>query len=461
MSLRRHRRHAPRHASLAFASLLLGGASCDRAAIDLGGDYELSALRPALLNPNIDVLFVIDDTGTMKGRLSQVAGLVDQALVDILEQSISQQPNLHIGVITTDMGCGNNQGDDGQLQAAPGCLADEVPYIVDVDDGLGGRVSNAVGSISDSLACLTSVGTEGCGFEAPLAAVTRAMERMTNDDAGGFLRDDALLFVVVLTDEDDCSVDGDGAGLFDTNGEPFGLRDSFRCFEYGTSCDQEAAALGDKTGCVASSTDRLVRPIEPTLDALVAAKGGDRHKVFVSLITGGAWPIRVETQDDASNNPGWWTLAPSCSSTVDGELVPAYPAPRLRDFARLLPGQAWEESICLDDLGPAVERSSRAVGDIAGQRACLHGALIDVDPDAGGLQPSCRATAVLGEAPPVEVPPCADATQGAACFTLEHDVDACAHTGAALRAELHPGDRPELAEATVAYACLTATSVAR
>lgn len=437
---------------------LLAGASCQRDAIDLGGNYQVVALRPPLVNPNIDVLFVVDDSGSMTGRLAQVAGLVDRALVDILQQAVSERPNLHIGVITTELGCGNDDGDGGRLIAPAECLADEVPYVVDVSDGADGRISNWVGSVSASLTCMTAVGNEGCGFEQPLGAVSAAMERSMAAEDGGFLREDALLYVVLLGDEDDCTAANQH--LYEAAEEPFGLRDSFRCFEYGVTCDQPARELGEKTGCTATQDDQLLRPIDRTLDDLVAAKGGDANKVFLTVISGGPLPTRVEQQDELSNNPGWFTLAPSCNSIVDGEEVPAYPAPRLHDFAGLLPGQAWEESICLEDLEPAVARSSRALGDVAGAKACLHGDLVDLDERAAGLQPSCRASARIGAAAPRSVPACVDAPQGQACFTIERDVEACGHTDAALRGVLHAGDEPEVEDAYLTFECLTAESVA-
>jgi len=62
----------------------------------------------------------------------------------------------------------------------------------------------------EEIACLADVGAEGCGFEQQL----RSMERgLTRDDQSGFVREGDLLVVLVISDEDDCSM-ADGPGLF-------------------------------------------------------------------------------------------------------------------------------------------------------------------------------------------------------------------------------------------------------
>src|SRR5690606_21225427 len=67
-------------------------------------------------------------------------------------------------------------------------------------------------AFADRLGCLAqAVGIEGCGFEQPLLSAARALER---GDAG-FPRADALLAVLVLTDEEDCSL-GDPSAFFST-----------------------------------------------------------------------------------------------------------------------------------------------------------------------------------------------------------------------------------------------------
>ena len=59
---------------------------------------------------------------------------------------------------------------------------------------------------AQTFSCLASVGTMGAGYEMPLGAIRDAFEaRMTDGTNVGFRRPDALLGVVILTDENDCS----------------------------------------------------------------------------------------------------------------------------------------------------------------------------------------------------------------------------------------------------------------
>ena len=63
--------------------------------------------------------------------------------------------------------------------------------------------NNYDGDIADVFGCLARLGTEGCGLEEQLASVRAALTRGRSE---GFLRDDAYLAVILISDEDDCSV---------------------------------------------------------------------------------------------------------------------------------------------------------------------------------------------------------------------------------------------------------------
>jgi hypothetical protein len=60
--------------------------------------------------------------------------------------------------------------------------------------------------VPGTFSCAAQVGTGGPSLEMPLHALELALTDRVNDGTNqGFLREDALLAVVVLTDEDDCS----------------------------------------------------------------------------------------------------------------------------------------------------------------------------------------------------------------------------------------------------------------
>ena len=103
----------------------------------------------------------------------------------------------------------------------------------------GGRHINYSGTLPDALSCISSVGDAGCGLEAPLEAMKRALDGSHPENAG-FVRRGALLAVVILTDEDDCSAD---PALF---GRPPVAADSrdFTCAQEAYLCDPSIASPG-------------------------------------------------------------------------------------------------------------------------------------------------------------------------------------------------------------------------
>ena len=81
---------------------------------------------------------------------------------------------------------------------------------------------NYTGNIADVFTCIAALGESGCGFEHQLAAVARALGadgQPAPAENQGFLRADAFLFIVIVTNEDDCSAPP-GSGLFDTTATP-------------------------------------------------------------------------------------------------------------------------------------------------------------------------------------------------------------------------------------------------
>src|SRR5262249_1180318 len=134
-------------------------------------------------------------------------------------------PNVHIAVVSSDMGAGANavelcNNDQGIFQATPRgtCTAAGLmpgqTYISNVNG-----VANYTGNISDTFSCIAALGQDGCGFEGQLKSVARALGAdgfAPPPENTGFLRPNAFLAVVLITNEDDCSVP-DNSPLFDTN----------------------------------------------------------------------------------------------------------------------------------------------------------------------------------------------------------------------------------------------------
>ncbi len=136
-------------------------------------------------NPRVDVLFVVDDSGSMSSHQANVARNIGQFTSVFLKKSVL---DYNIGVITTDAG-GFASPCCGQLEGNPKIVTKFTP---DRDKAL-----------ADNLV----VGTSGSATESPFAAMTLALG--PNHLSGwnkGFLRDDADLIVIVITDAEDQSV---------------------------------------------------------------------------------------------------------------------------------------------------------------------------------------------------------------------------------------------------------------
>lgn len=151
----------------------------------------------------IDVLFVIDNSGSMAEEQANLAQNFPQ-FVSVLDAS---GLDYRVGVTTTGRDytwsmatpIGNipesqDGGDNGNLLAPAAC--NMTKKWIDKGDP----------DPAAAFACVANVGTGGPSEEMPLAAMRDAFEARIADGANaGFHRPDALLAVVILTDEDDCS----------------------------------------------------------------------------------------------------------------------------------------------------------------------------------------------------------------------------------------------------------------
>lgn len=370
--------------------LLVLAAACGDQSVNLGGNYKVAAVIPPIANPNIDLLFVVDSSGSMIDNQAALAAHAKAALFDVIDAAI-EMPNLHVGVVTPELPLGTFTGDPacdavttgGQLQVGQ-CTGITGNYLIDVDDGAGGRTTNYPGTLDEAFGCIAQVGGDGCGFEQTLGAMVASLTEPAN---AGFLRDDAMLVVVILTDEDDCSAAPD---LFDPSDITHGPLDSYRCFHAGVRCAEDLDSEGIKTECQPSD-DPVMTSLAAMRDSLVLAKGGDPTKIIVAVIAGVDEPTEVVWRTPMGASEPRLDLAPSCVDNTDpGSPGGADPAYRLDGFLDLFPGLSVRESIC-DDIDPALFHTANAISDLAARRPCLRGDFKDVDPDLAGVQPACRA----------------------------------------------------------------------
>ncbi len=126
----------------------------------------------------------------------------------------------------------------------------------------------AGGSPADALACVGPQGIDGCGFEAPLESMLQALNPAAcwNDPEGctdpawafidqPFLREGATLAIAIITDEADCSVKDfsimDEPGFMENDplsGQP--LPSSAICWNAGVVCTELDPRTGQYSGCI-------------------------------------------------------------------------------------------------------------------------------------------------------------------------------------------------------------------
>ena len=184
---------------------------------------------PYATNNKFDILFMIDSSSEMDiAQSTLIKGL--PAFMYVLKGLPSGLPDLHIAVVTADLGAGDGSitgcsanGDEGVFRASPtgACTSTTLqPGATFISDSGGSSpATNFSGpDITTVLQCIAQVGQSGCGFEHQLASVVRALGADGSappPQNAGFLRPDAYLAIVMLTNEDDCSAPVNSA-LYDT-----------------------------------------------------------------------------------------------------------------------------------------------------------------------------------------------------------------------------------------------------
>jgi hypothetical protein len=433
--------------SLLLCTLLLG---CNSASIVVGDLEEVTTMR-AVQNPNLDILFVIDNSGSMSEQQASLAANFP-LMIDVLEQLDGGLPNLHIGVVTSDMGTSSSQyppgpsigtvglggcagvGDDGVLVHDSPNLQAGATFISDVALPDGSRDRNYTGALRDVFADNALIETVGCGFEQHLSAMRRAL---TNPLNAGFLRPEANLAVVIIGDEDDCSLlDPAMLGPEDAN---LGPLESFRCAKFGITCDQTMTTLGPKTNCIPLASSQFVEDTQPFVAAVLAAKSNDPRQVMVAGIIGDPSPFSVELkQINGQTQPD---LAASCTFAGPAGPELAFPGVRLAAFVDSFPGRSTLTSICDGDLSSALQQIGSTAKKLVGD-PCLDVALADASPDPG-LQPACEVSDVRDSSPssPTAVPVCATGST-TDCYEIAADPVVCPSSPENLRIRMRRAAAP-------------------
>jgi hypothetical protein len=383
---------------------------------------------------DLDILFVIDSSYSMAPHQAALIQAAQGSLFGQLELELGVLPNLQIGVITTDMdagptfpGCATSIA--GRLHADLGCSGIDGSFLSDVAGPDGTRITNYEGTLADAFACVANVGVEGCGFEQPFAAMQRALDGTIVENEG-FLRPDAMLLVVFVGDEDDCSATD--TGLFDPEDETLGPLSSYRCFAQGIVCDgDDPNTPGTKTNCHSREDSAYVTPVASFVDFLNGVKG-DPTKVMVAGLFGR--PDIVEVLPPNQNENGALDIASVCGVSDDGGTV--WPAPRMKQLVESFPARYELGDLC-DALAGELSGIATAAATVMSAAPCVLEAITDPS--------TCRAFDVVDPRKPSEqrdeLPACSTNGNAPPCFELEAAPDQCGGTPSNLAVFRH-GTRP-------------------
>jgi hypothetical protein len=441
---------------------LLALAACGDDVEVFGEPASIEISFPSVANRKLDLLLQIDDSAAGGAEVQLALSQSLPALLDALSSVTGSLPDLHVGLITSDLGtlgsasdvpgeaigqlgsggCAGS-GKNGQLHTYGAGVTDS--FLIDEDDGANGRRTNYQGTLLTTLASMIrGAGGGGCGFEQPLHATRRALGHPANQ---GFVRADAHLAIVLLSDEDDCSFTDPGLVSADTS--VLGPLQSFRCTSEGVTCDQPIDEVGVKTGCRPREDSAYLESTETTRTFLTDLRP-DPSSLTVAAIVGDLTPFEVQPRSPPGGGTPVLGLANVCSGVAPMALTAMNPGVRTAALARSFGGRGVVTSSCSPDLGPQLREIGRLLKHPLGV-VCLDSSHLADSSTEPGIQPACKLTEI---ADGIETPIRACPLDGD-CFEIVADAAACAETSNHLRLVVRRSTTPA-SGAYVRARCATA-----
>lgn len=230
-----------------LAACSIDGPTYEVPVVESHGAWSVEFSDPA--PTPIDILFVMDSSPAAAEYQDQIQTSLEH--VALLPGTVAARLDLHIGVITADLGDGSaddrvavpgschGTGDGGLMRRS--ALVDGAFMTEHTTQAK--NFINYRGDFTDAVRSLANVGTAGCARTQPLEAIRRALRDPHN---AGFLRDDAVLAIVIFAAQDDQSP---------------GTVDDYRAFLNGLKADEDdvmvAVAGPDGTSCGTAAVPRL------------------------------------------------------------------------------------------------------------------------------------------------------------------------------------------------------------
>ncbi len=428
-----------RHALLVAALAL---AACGDDLPEAPIEWVAVTAVPAVPARELDLLILVDDSASTLEYQGDLAAAMP-TLVAALDALDGGRPNLHVGVASSDLGTTGSldyahpapafgsgagscsDGDDGVLQ--PG-LATLTAGTYLIDDA--GATNYGDAELATALGQLVMLGSNGCGFEQQLAGIRRALSTPLNGD--DFLRPSANLAILLIGDEDDCSVRD--AGLFSPDTAELGPFSSFRCVRQGIVCDESLDTVGAKSNCRSRADSRYIEDVQPFADFLLGLKAHPQQ-LAVAAIVGPATPMALELRSPPGGGTAYLAAQHSCPPSTSANV--ADPGVRVADWLTRFPNTPTTlMPICQHDLTPAVTALGQLITRSMQGDACIDTTTLLDTANEPGFQLACEVVDIADADPDRELPIAAcDATTPTNCFAIITDAALCPHTPEHLRVE--------------------------
>ena len=417
------------------------------------------------INKDVDILFVIDNSGSMAEEQALLSKNFE-SFISVLEQK-DVNANYRIGLTTTDNGnprCPTAQytPEGGKLvlsscvdRAMQGefsfnmqdfsyactdycTLSDADLAIKETETELSKgkkearkwieRIEGTTNlpdgvSTTQAFQCFGPQGVAGCGFESHLESMYRALAQTSNEQSTtnyGFLRERAILSVVFVSDETDCSYTDIGKDIFTSNkifwndpSDP--APTSAICWRAGVECEGNSPYAAcrssnyDLEGNPGAPDDQAVlHPVSRYVEFVSGIEAQKQvvvanQQVLIAAVAGvpdgyekGDVDVVYEDSDDPDFQDDFGIGAgcrlPGMNGAPDQTAIPPV---REREFAEAfeVDGKRNLFSICKDDYSGALT----AIADTIRTQikpACMPRCVRDLDPSSDLLDPSCTVAEV-------------------------------------------------------------------
>jgi hypothetical protein len=449
------------------------------------------------VNHKLDILFMVDDSSSMSPLQTKMQAQLPAFMDALIDDSTKQLPDLHVAVVSSSFGGGawsnvnqchaastdpNTLGDDqGRfLQGAIGpnaspckMLHPDTKYLANGDGSPG--AANFDGTIADAFKCIALLGDKGCGFESQFESVYYGLyyghlalgpsDGGHDPNNGGFLRDDAVLAVVMVTNEDDCSVRGDSLLLnpsVNSVSDPLGLGalQSYRCNEFGHLCDGQPpphmapGSIQTLENCVSAeengkTDDGVVDPVNhqpdptkghlwPSVDEFtkfIKMFKSNPDDILVAAIAGptkdamGRSLYRVKGE---ANSAAGGEIDPvvdhSCTQTTSDASMPEYadPGVRIEQWVTNFGVNGLFYPICANDFSVAMTGIAKKIHAKLGA-SCISTTIATKpdDPTKHNCQVQQKITDSSNKVTTIMLDECEAGNANAPCYVLTPNAPAC------------------------------------